>query len=221
MDEALFRRGKEVFLAAQCATCHSGPAFTNNRVLPVSEVGTEPKRAKALEKTGQIFDPVPTLWTLDTPVPIPEGAPVLEVPTDLRSEEESLRIRAQDGEGGYKVKGLIGLRFTAPYLHLGGVAVGPDRDRDLGMPGTLLRGIVPDPANSLMALLDRDLRAQVVAANRADPMLRRFNLSGIGHEFWVDEAAGFDTGAQQALIHYLLYLEGDSRPPEEDAVREE
>jgi hypothetical protein len=38
---------------------------------------------------------------------------------------------------------------------------------------------------SLAALLDRQLRGAVVAANRKNPELIRMHLEGIGHEFWV------------------------------------
>ena len=150
-------------------------------------------------------------------MPVPEDARVLQVPTDLRSEEEMDRILANDGEGGYKVKGLVGLRFSAPYLHMGAVAVGPDLTAAVGLPGTLLQGELPDPANSLLALIDRGLRERVVAANGADPMLSRFNALGLGHEQWVDRSAGFSAKEQRALIHYLLYLDQDEDPPEPTA----
>jgi hypothetical protein len=214
IDPALFAHGKAVFTEAGCDSCHVGAAFTNNRVLPVSQIGTEPDRAKALEKLPTFLDPVSTTWAWDTLVPVPEGARVLEVPTDLRTPEEQQRILAQDGEGGYKVKGLIGLRFTAPYLHMGGVAVGSDLERDLGIPGTLQQGILPDPANSLRALVDRSLRQRIIAANATDPMLSHFNVSGIGHAQWVDEPAGFSAEDQDALVHYLLYLDHDETPSE-------
>jgi hypothetical protein len=44
--------------------------------------------------------------------------------------------------------------------------VGPQGE--LGLPGTVYRFARPDPEASLRALVDRELRARVVAANRAD-----------------------------------------------------
>ena len=77
---------------------------------------------------------------------------------------------------------------------------------------------LPDPANSLLALIDRGLRERVVTANRADPMLSRFNALGMGHEQWVDRSAGFSAKEQRALIHYLLYLDQDEDPPKPTAA---
>jgi hypothetical protein len=113
--------------------------------------------------------------------------------------------------GGDKVPGLIGLYCTAPYLHDGAVAVGADAETQLGMAGTLLKGVAVDPANSLRALVDRRLRAQVVEANHASAGLREVNVQGIGHEFWVDADAGYSGDEQQALIRYLLTV----APPSE------
>jgi hypothetical protein len=35
------------------------------------------------------------------------------------------------------------------------------------------------------------LRRRVIAANQANPGLKRSNLDGTGHEFYVDDATGF------------------------------
>jgi hypothetical protein len=63
------------------------------------------------------------------------------------------------------VPSIIGLYWTAPYLHDGGVAVGPNLDKDIGILGTLRKGIHPDPANSLRALVDKELRRKVILSN--------------------------------------------------------
>jgi hypothetical protein len=63
-----------------------------------------------------------------------------------------------------------------------------------------------DPRSSLRALLDRELRGRVVAANRADRARWDLHVRGVGHEFWVDPAAGFSPAEQQALIEHLLSL---------------
>lgn len=64
-------------------------------------------------------------------------------------------------------------------------------------------------ANSLHALLDRDLRAILVANNRANAQLARANIEGGGHEFFVDPAAGFTHAQQADLIAFLLALDDD------------
>jgi hypothetical protein len=105
------------------------------------------------------------------------------------------------------VLGLVGLRWNAPYLHDGGVAVGPDRSQ-AGLPATTLRGVPPDPSNSLRALLDRRLRAAAVAANRADEGLRSVRVEGVRHEYWADREAGFSEEEQADLVRYLLAFPG-------------
>jgi hypothetical protein len=78
---------------------------------------------------------------------------------------------------------------------------------ELGLVGTVEKNILPDPANSLKALLARDLRAQVVSANQSSPALRRMNVEGVGHNYWVDHQSGFTDDEQHALILYLLTYE--------------
>ena len=88
----------------------------------------------------------------------------------------------------------------------GGVAVGADAQTQLGIPGTLHRGILPDPVQSLRALLDRALRQRVVAANATAPGLQAMHVQGIGHAFWVDAEAVFTSEDQEALIQYVFTL---------------
>ncbi|MBV8833857.1 MAG: hypothetical protein JO108_32050 [Acidobacteriaceae bacterium] len=59
-------------------------------------------------------------------------------------------------------------------------------------------------------LVDRGLRARVVAANEASPPLRRMNVAGTGHAYWVDPQSGFSGQEQQALILYMLTYEPGS-----------
>lgn len=220
-DTQALQRGADVFLRAGCAECHVGRYFSNNSVIPVSEIGTQPARAGALSALSEIMVE-PRTYAPIVLAPPPADAPVLPVPTDTTPEE--IRQRAfVDGveEGGYKVITLIGVYLHAPYLHDGGVAAGPGALREeegrfvvadgeqLGMAGTLMRGILPDPAASLRVLLDRELRGPMIQANRDHPDLRRSNVEGIGHEFWVDEAAGFTTQEQSELILFLLSLDDD------------
>lgn len=199
--------GRTGFERAGCAGCHDGPAYSVNRVLPVGEVGTQPSRAQALAKAAEELQP-PLFYPPSVPAPAPGNAPVVDVPIPPELEANLRLGWAQDDAqaGGYKTKGLVGLAWSAPYLHDGGVAVGADVERDLGLPGTVMAGLAPDPANSLRALLDRDLRARVVEANRAAGLEEAANAAGIGHEHWADAQAGFARQEQDDLIAYLLSL---------------
>jgi len=206
-ERTAIKKGEVIFRKAQCISCHAGDAFTNHRIIPANVIGTEPSRAKAFKNTGRKFGEA-LIYSFDTPVPVPRDGEVMRVPTEhLDPEQIRLAYAHGDSPGGYKVKGLIGLRWTAPYLHDGGVAVGPKLSQ-LGIPGTLDAGVLPDPANSLRALVDRELRRKVVEANRSDPRLASVHVSGEGHEFWVDAAAGFTQEEQDALVRYLLSLTG-------------
>jgi len=205
---ALLERGRAVFARAGCDRCHAGPGFNNHRIIPVEELGTEPARAHALHDTEKIFS-APVAYAFDQRVPLPAPARQIAVPTDkLDDAQVELAFAHGSSRGGYKVAGLLGLNWSAPYLHDGGVAVGPDPATQAGVAKTLLVHVMPDPAQSLRALLDRELRARVVAENDAVTRLRDMHVRGVGHEFWVDANAGFPAEDQRALIHYLLYLRG-------------
>lgn len=194
-DRGVVSRGRAVFDRAGCAGCHAGPRRTNHRVIPATEIGTDPSHAKGLAASANLFGP---------PLTFEQGVPAL-VGTDGLSPDQLALAWAHGGTaGGYKVPGLAGLAWSAPYLHDGGVAVGPPPAHALGAAGVLAQGVRPDPAESLRALLDREVRAGVVAANRSSSALRAAHVDGGGHSFWVDETAGFSPGEQAALIAYLL-----------------
>lgn len=207
-DPEAAARGREAFEEAGCVQCHAGADLTNHRIIPAPEIGTEPARAGALKKTGRDFGP-PVVYPFDTPVPVPSGSKVLSVPETADADQVTLAFAHGDSPGGYKVPSLVGLYWTAPYLHDGGVAAGRDAQTQLGLPGTILGGVAPDPVESLRALVDRDLRGRIVAANAAGG-LDSAHITGGGHEYWVDAEAGFDRGAQDALIHYLLSYQPDA-----------
>jgi hypothetical protein len=46
-----------------------------------------------------------------------------------------------------------------------------------------VRGIAAEPGQSLVALLDRDIREAVISANRAEPDLQRNTIKGMGTSF--------------------------------------
>ncbi|MDJ0732875.1 MAG: di-heme oxidoredictase family protein [Nostocaceae cyanobacterium] len=217
------RRGARVFRKANCATCHIPPFFTDNQIHPIDEIATNPARAKSRLGLNELLVE-PKLYTFDTPVPIPAGAEVLDVPTEGISDTPTTLPKGILPDGGYKTTSLRGLYLSAPYLHDGGVAVrkgsikvawnGRFRVVDpegLGLTGTLSQGLPADAASSLRALLDRDLREQVVQANKTNPALgpQRSNLDGTGHEFYVDTQAGFSPRQQTDLINFLLALDDD------------
>jgi hypothetical protein len=217
-------RGAKIFSQANCATCHIPPFYTDNLIHPIEEVGANP--ARAVTRLGIADFLVPAkLYTFNTPVPPPATAEVLDVPTEGISETPtSLPIELLPN-GGYKTLSLLGLYWSAPYLHDGGVSVGegalkyePDGSftvvnfNRLGLAGTRSKAKPVDPAASLRALVDRDLRAQVVAANHASAALVRSNLEGIGHDYYIDEAAGYTAQQQSDLVNFLLAL--DNAPAE-------
>jgi len=204
-DPKTIQLGAAVFKKAQCITCHAGDFFTNNRIMRVADIGTEPARAAAFSRTENAFGKT-EFYPPDTPVPLPPNAKTIEVPLDdIDPDQITLGFGHKQSGGGYKVKGLVGLRWSAPYLHDGGVAVGPDLSQ-IGVSETLMKGIQPDPYNSLKAMIDRKLRSQVIEANRKDARLRDTHVTGQGHVHWVDEDSGFTQEQQDALVKYLLQL---------------
>lgn len=218
---ASLQRGAAVLNRAGCAECHSGRYFTNNQVIPQNEVGTQPSRAPTLAPFTRIFTQ-PLTYPNSVSAPLPADPPVLSVPTDITPQSAlQLAYGINNPAGGYKVPSLIGLYLTAPYLHDGGVAAGAEalkRDANngrftvansaqLGMAGTLLENIPPDPSASLRVLLDRNLREPMIAANRAKSSLQRANVDGRGHNYWVDAESGFTTQDQTDLIQFLLSLD--------------
>ncbi|MDP8964990.1 MAG: hypothetical protein M3O33_13625 [Cyanobacteriota bacterium] len=215
------KRGAAIFTRAGCVECHSGRYFTNHDVIPEQEIGTQPSRASAQAPIARILAE-PRTYPPNVSVPLPPDPPVLEVPTDITPKRvQELAFAINNPAGGYKVPSLIGLHVTAPYLHDGGVAASSEAlKRDdkgftvanpdqLGMAGTLLKNIQPDPSASLRVLLDRKLRKPTVAANRANPDLQRSNVDGSGHAYWVDTKAGYAVQDQTDLIQFLLSLDDD------------
>lgn len=214
------QRGAKVFEQANCATCHIPPFFTDNIVHPISEIGSNPARAESRLALDKLLVP-PKLYTFNTPVPIPANAETLDVPTEGISDTPTSLPKGMLPDGGYKTTSLLGVSYSAPYLHDSGVAVrkgsikvGSDGitivdPKGLGLTGTLSQGIPADSASSLRALVDSNLRTQVVAANQANPALERSNLDGTGHNFYVDQTTGFTPAQQNDLINFLLALDDD------------
>lgn len=220
-DVASVERGAAIFNRAGCVECHSGRYFTNHDVIAQNEVGTQPSRAPTLAAFARSFTE-PKTYPNSVSAPVPPDSPVLSVPTDITPQKAmGLAFGINNPAGGYKVPSLIGLYVTAPYLHDGGVAAGAEalkqddtsdrftvaNSEQLGMAGTLLQNIQPDPGASLRVLVDRNLREKAIAANRANPNLQRSNVDGSGHNYWVDTEAGFNVQEQTDLIQFLLSLD--------------
>ncbi|MBD1921088.1 hypothetical protein H6F77_08290 [Microcoleus sp. FACHB-831] len=215
------KRGAAIFTRASCVECHSGRYFTNHEVIPANKIGTQRSRGPAQSPFPRIFTS-PETYPSNVAVPLPPNPPTLPVPTDLVPQQSlELAFAINNPAGGYKVPTLLGLAVTAPYLHDGGVAASASAlkpgkkgffvgDRtQMGMAGTLMKNIQPDPSASLRVLLDRNLRKAAIAANRANPDLQQSNVDGSGHNYWVDKKAGFTTQEQTDLIQYLLSLDDD------------
>jgi hypothetical protein len=213
------KRGAQVFKQANCITCHIPPFFTDNKIHPVDEIKTNPARGQSRLALNNLLVP-PKLYTLNTPVPIPANAEVLDVPTRGISATPTTLPKGILPKGGYKTTSLRGLYLSAPYLHDGGAAVRAGSLKvdsngsftvvdptGLGLTGTLSRALPADAASSLRALLDCKLRALVVKANKVNPALVRSNLDGTGHDFYVDGQAGFTPNQQTDLVNFLLALD--------------
>jgi Di-haem oxidoreductase, putative peroxidase len=220
-DAEVLRQGAAVFDKANCASCHLGRYFTNHDVIAEAEIQSQPSRAVALAKFPQTFVP-PETYPNSTSVPLPTDPPVIPVPVEITPQKVRDLAYAVDSAGGYKVQNLIGLYVTAPYLHDGGVAASAAAlkqevngsysvadPNQMGLAGTLMQHISPDAEASLRVLVDRKLRQAAVTANRANPDLRAIHADGSGHNYWVDQAAGFTPADQTALVQFLLSIDDD------------
>ena len=213
------QRGATIFANAQCLTCHQAPYFTDNKIRSVQRIKTNPARAESRLNLNSLLVP-PQMYALNTLVPIPPNSEVLDIPTAGIAKTPTTLPKGILPNGGYKTTSLLGLYLSPPYLHDGGAAVRQGTlnvkgdgsftvvdPSGLGLSGTLSRGILPEAAGSLRALLDRNLRTQVIATNKANPALQLSNLDGTGHEFYVDPAAGYSLAQQTDLINFLLALD--------------
>jgi hypothetical protein len=195
--------GQRTFEKAKCQTCHSGNFMTNNHVVSENEVMTQSLRATAMKSTEKYKADSAIGYTFDQKVPLPENPKTFVLKTFVSPHEIDLANGWKNTEGGFKVPTLAGIYWTTPYLHDGAVAVG-DTEEEVGVQATLGKYKRPNPVLSLKALIDRDLRAKVIAANKSDPVLVENHVEGVGHNFWVDQKAGFSAEEQSALIKYLL-----------------
>lgn len=221
----LVERGYQVFKEQGCANCHAGPFFTDNKIYPLKDVGTDDARALATKPLQLGLTP-----RYDPKSGLAETGGVLGFLAGLVAGKTE----------GYKSVTLRYLWGSAPYLHDGGVGVAlrpelgkggddlkallsrPESDKTYGMAqilnyreansGSYYR---PDAALSLQAMVLKSERENVIAANRAPvyPVPGRpellpissIHIQGIGHEFWIDDVPGGDVVTP--LIAFLLALD--------------
>ena len=91
--DALARRGQKVFQSEGCASCHTPPLYTNNKLTPVDGFIVPPEHKKK-------YDILP-----------------VSVGTDPR-----LTLQTRRGTGYYKVPSLKGVWYRGPFEHNGSVA---------------------------------------------------------------------------------------------------
>lgn len=224
----LVPKGYVIFRQQGCATCHAGPFFTDNRILPLQEIGTNHSRTMATEPLQTFVAPE---YDPATGLAISQG--VFGFIGKLFGSKQHF---------GYKVVTLRYLWGSAPYLHDGGVGVAlrpgstaagddlqallrrPEEDKLYGM-GQILAYrednsesyLRPNAALSLQALLLKSERDKVLVANRqpdypipastARTSMAFMNIQGIGHTYWIDDTPGGDTIT--ALVAFLLALDDD------------
>jgi hypothetical protein len=225
-------RGAQVFLRAGCASCHSGATGNDGRVHPLGEIETNSGRARS-HLALQPLLVAPKIYPFDVPVSggaVPAGTPTIELPTLFYSPSPTSLVYGLEPSGGYKTPTLRGLWSSAPYLHDAGAAIAPGAlvagpkgwfvpaeivggaPYGFGLPYTLVQALPADPANSMRALLDRTLRAEVVAVNHGynGGSLTQINLEGVGHNFYVDAQTGWASPQDQTdLVNFLLALDDD------------
>jgi len=228
----LVDRGYEIFKSEGCIGCHSGPIFTNNKIILEEEIKTNPARAKATEPLKEFFSP---LYDPTTGISTTGG---------FWAFLEKIFFKPDELKGGYKVLTLRYVWGSAPYLHDGGVGVAlkpgivqsddnlkellscPDTGKIYGIAQILgiretneASHFRPNAALSLQALLLESERNKVICANNLAvypvPGSSKFipisslQIEGIGHEYWVKDDPGGDKIT--ALIAFLLALDNDPR----------
>lgn len=224
-SNGLVEQGYRVFKEQGCASCHAGPFFTDNRIIPLKEIGTDPARASATAPLmiglAPRYDPKDGMATTGGILGFLSGLIAGKKP-------------------GYKTVTLRHLWGSAPYLHDGGVGMalrpgsGPEgtdlktllsrgeADKVYGI-AQILNYREQNPSShhwynaalSLQAVLLKSERDRVIAANRESvhPIPGRqetipiasMHIQGIGHEYWIDDVPGGDVVTP--LVAFLLALD--------------
>lgn len=220
--DGLVERGYQVFREHGCASCHAGPFLTDNQIVPLKEIGTDPARAKA---TAPIM--VGLAPRYDPKTGLAETGGILGFLSGLIAGKKP----------GYKTVTLRHLWGSAPYLHDGGVGVGatgtptndlkellsrPPTENIYGIAQILnMRESNPgtsywyNAALSLQAMVLKSERQKVIAANseKVHPVpgrpdfvsMSQLHIRGTGHEYWVEDEPGGDVVTP--LVAFLLALD--------------
>lgn len=226
----LVEKGYQVFKDQGCASCHAGPFFTDNKIVPLEEIGTDDARATA---TAALMVGIAPRYDPKTGKATKGG--ILGFLSGLIAGKKP----------GYKTVTLRHLWGSAPYLHDGGVGVAVKPGT--GPAGTNLKNLLSrnqadnmygiaqilnyreaNPASnywynaalSLQAVLLESERNKVIAANkeavhpvpgRTDAIpIAAMHIQGIGHNYWIDDEPGGDIITP--LVAFLLAL--DNHPGE-------
>jgi len=88
-------RGEQVFARAGCASCHTPPLYTNNRLVPVDGF---------------------------TPFAHPSSPPASDVMRAPIGLDPGLALKTRKGTGYYKVPSLKGVWYRGPFEHSGSIA---------------------------------------------------------------------------------------------------
>ncbi len=225
----LVEKGHAIFKSQGCVQCHAGPIFTNNLIVPLKKIGTNSTRAEATAPLQTFLAPK---YNPATGQAVSGGFFGFFAKLFGKSKQQP----------GYKVVTLRYVWGSAPYLHEGGVGVTlraeaqasgddlqallarPVADKIYGMgqilnyreahPDSYLR---PNAALSLQALLLKDERAHVIAANGEAILavpgenqrlaMSALQIEGIGHEFWIPDQPGGEIITP--LIAFLLALDDE------------
>jgi hypothetical protein len=140
IDEALVRRGKEVF-AALCADCHAEGGKRTGTAIPLIELGTDPEHVLAWRQKDA--DRMNT---------------VVRVLGASRADLEG-------AQGGYVARPLVGLWLLGPYLHNGSVPtlwdlLAPPEQRPAFFFGAMMSSI-----STMSGLLRREQRRPPTASD--------------------------------------------------------
>ena len=223
--QGLVKQGYQVFKDQGCASCHAGPFFTDNKIVPLKEIGTDPARASA---TAPLMIGLAPRYDPKTGEATTGG--ILGFLSGLIAGKKP----------GYKTVSLRHLWGSAPYLHDGGVGVGlkpgtepagndlkallsrKDQDKIYGI-AQILNYREANPATnywynaalSLQATLLESERDKVIIANKeaVHPIPGRseaiaiasMHIQGIGHHYWIDDEPGGDLITP--LVAFLLALD--------------
>ncbi len=177
---ATVQAGRAVFEKAGCGGCHSGPALTNHRIIPAAEIGTEPTRARPAPRWRRASRPPacspPTRRSRCPPTGDRPGAArgrhARPGPARLGAGGNRWRLQGSEPRGP-RLDG-------APTCTIRGSRSSPIRRLSSACRGRSRAVSLPIRRIACAVWVDRDLRAKVVAANKASDTARIARVTGEG-----------------------------------------